>query len=132
MAREILGNRDLPDVLNRAKAIIKTGFNAGDGYGDVWIREFATFIVLSCEVGDRAEVRKNLLMFFRFQGDDGNIIDGFIPASKGNVAYRYIRKPNVPGWCVHLLVKGALLGARRPDNTDEPAAATVNIRRNRL
>ncbi len=101
LAREILSNRDLPDVLNRAKAIIKTGFNAGDGYGEVWIRDFATFIELSCEVGDRAEVRKNLLMFFRFQGDDGNIIDGFIPASKGNVAYRYIRKPNVPGFLGH-------------------------------
>jgi len=32
-------------------------------------------------------------------------------------------------WCVHLLVKGALIGTRRPDDPDELAAAT---RRNAL
>jgi hypothetical protein len=96
LAAEILRNKDLPDVLNKAEAIIKTGFNAGDGYGEVWIRDFATFVELSCKVYDPAEVKKNLLMFFRFQGEDGNIIDGYIPASKANVSYEYIKKPGVP------------------------------------
>ena len=101
LAQQILGNRDLPEVLRRARAIIRSGFNAGDGYGEVWIRDFATFIELSCDVGDRAEIRKNLLMFFRFQGNDGNIIDGFIPATKANVDYRYIRKPSIPEFLGH-------------------------------
>jgi len=101
LAKEILRNKDLPDVLNKAKAIIKTGFNAGDGYGEVWIRDFATFIELSCKVYDPAEVRKNLLMFFRFQGEDGNIIDGYIPAAKANVNYQYVKKPGVPDFLGH-------------------------------
>ncbi|MCP4304903.1 MAG: hypothetical protein GY788_08540 [bacterium] len=101
LANEILDNKDLPDVLHKAKAIIKTGFNAGDGYGEVWIRDFATFIELSCEVYDPAEVRKNLLMFFRFQGEDGNIIDGYIPVAKANVNYQYVKKPGVPNFLGH-------------------------------
>ena len=98
---EILRNQDLPEVLKKAKALIKTGFNAGEGYGEVWIRDLATFIELSCEVNDSAEIKRNLLMFFRFQGEDGNVIDGFIPKDKANVNYRYIRKPNLPNFLGH-------------------------------
>ena len=61
LAREILANQDLPDVLARAKEIIKTGFNAGDGYGEVWIRDFATFIEFSCDVYDHAEIRNGFV-----------------------------------------------------------------------
>lgn len=77
LARKILDNRDFPKVLEKGKAILKTGFNAGDGYGEVWIRDLTTFIVLSCQVNDVAVVKANLLKFFEFQGDDGNIPDGF-------------------------------------------------------
>ncbi len=101
LARQILSDKDLRYVLDRAKAVVKTGFNAGDGYGEVWIRDFATFIELSCDVCDRNDIRENLLMFFRFQGEDGSIIDGFIPAANGNVAYQYIRKPNIPDFLGH-------------------------------
>ena len=101
LAQEILSNRELPEVLNKAKAIIKTGFNAGEGYGEVWIRDLATFIELSCEVSDLAEIRNNLLMFFRFQGEDGNIIDGFIPSTRASVNYRYVKKPNIPDFLGH-------------------------------
>ncbi len=101
LAAKILADDDLDAVLTKAKAIIRTGFNAGDGYGEVWIRDFATFIEISCEVYDIAEIEKNLLMFLRFQGDDGNIIDGFIPEKKGNVSYDYIRKESVPGYLGH-------------------------------
>ncbi|NQU22630.1 MAG: hypothetical protein HQ567_15245, partial [Candidatus Nealsonbacteria bacterium] len=58
-------------------------------------------IELSCKVYDPAEVRKNLLMFFRFQGEDGNIIDGYIPAAKANVNYQYVKKPGVPDFLGH-------------------------------
>lgn len=34
----------------KALEIVKTGFNAGDGYGEVWIRDYNTFIELSAGV----------------------------------------------------------------------------------
>lgn len=98
LSRQIRDDRDLDDVLQRARALLKTGFNAGSGYREVWIRDFATFIELSCAVADRAEVRDNLLMFLRLQGDDGNIIDGVVHQSQANVGYQYIKKPGLEYW----------------------------------
>src|SRR5210317_2605660 len=66
----------------KALEVVKTGFNAGDGYGEVWIRDYNTFIELSAEVFEPEVLKENLLVFFRMQGDDGNIIDGFIPKEK--------------------------------------------------
>ncbi len=79
---QILHNESFAFVKKKALEVVKTGFNAGDGYGEVWIRDYNTFIELSCEVFPIAETKENLLVFFRMQGDDGNIIDGFIPKSK--------------------------------------------------
>ena len=101
LAEQILGNRDLTAVLRKAKGIVKTGFNAGDGYGEVWIRDLTTFMELSCEVNEAAAIKQHLLMFFRFQGDDGHIIDGFIPKQNANVSYRYVRKPHLPDFLGH-------------------------------
>jgi hypothetical protein len=61
---------------------MKTGFNAGDGYREVWIRDYNTFIELAAKVYAKEVLKENLLVFFRMQGDDGNIIDGFTPAEK--------------------------------------------------
>jgi hypothetical protein len=66
-------------VKSKALDIVKTGFNAGDGYGEVWIRDYNTFLELSTEVFSTETLKENLLVFFRMQGDDGNIIDGYIP-----------------------------------------------------
>ena len=82
LAQKILSNEQFNEVKNRALAVVKTGFNAGDGYREVWIRDFNTFIELSAEVYPAEELKENLLVFFRMQGDDGNIIDGFTPAEK--------------------------------------------------
>jgi hypothetical protein len=101
VARQILADKDLDDVVARARALLKSGFTAGSGYREVWIRDFATFIELSCDVVDRGEIRDNLLMFFRLQGDDGNIVDGFVPRSQANVGYTYIKKPSVPDFWGH-------------------------------
>ncbi len=84
LARTILADESLNAVLVRAREIIKSGFNAGDGYGQVWIRNLATFIEISCEVYDKQEIRDNLLTFFKFQGEDGNIIDGYAPKDKAH------------------------------------------------
>lgn len=81
---------------------MKTGFNAGDGYGEVWIRDYNTFIELSCEVYPKEEIRENLLVFFRMQGVDGNIIDGFIPKSRvHDGGYDYIYSDLEPRYAGH-------------------------------
>src|SRR6056300_1433062 len=82
LAGLILANKEFEEVKERALEVVKTGFNAGDGYGEVWIRDYNTFIELSAEVFDAKELEENLLVFFRLQGEDGNIIDGFIPKEK--------------------------------------------------
>ncbi len=82
LVKKILANEQFNEVKSRALAVVKTGFNAGDGYREVWIRDYNTFIELSAEVYPAEELKENLLVFFRMQGDDGNIIDGFTPAEK--------------------------------------------------
>ncbi|MBN1911565.1 MAG: hypothetical protein JW818_17620 [Pirellulales bacterium] len=96
LAQEIQSNKTFPVVLERARAVLRTGLNAGSGYGEVWIRDLNTFIELALEVQDREQIRESLLVFFDFQGADGNIIDGYIPAAKANVSYDYILSPDRP------------------------------------
>ncbi len=43
---EQINNNDLYQFVDqKAGKILATGFNAGDGYGEVWIRDFNTFAV---------------------------------------------------------------------------------------
>lgn len=76
VAHRILADPNLDDVLNRARQLLKNGFNAGSGYPEVWIRDFATFMDTSCQVNDPAAIRSALLTLVRFQREDGNIPDG--------------------------------------------------------
>ncbi|MCI0366459.1 MAG: hypothetical protein L0219_21560 [Phycisphaerales bacterium] len=76
VAQRVLADHDLDDVLSRARHLLKNGFNAGSGYPEVWIRDFATFMDISCQVNDPAAIRSALLTLARFQRDDGNIPDG--------------------------------------------------------
>jgi len=80
LANKILTNKRLLYVTDKALEVAKTGFNAGEGYREVWIRDYNTFIELAAAVHPHEELKENLLVFFRMQGDDGNIIDGFTPA----------------------------------------------------
>lgn len=112
LAKEILSNPDLPLVLEKAKSILREGLNAGSGYGEVWIRDLNTFIELALEVQDAAQLRRALLVFFHFQGADGDIIDGYIPADKANVAYRYRRSATMPN----------LLGHKNTVETDQESS----------
>lgn len=99
---QILTNEGFDFVKKKALEIVKTGFNAGDGYGEVWIRDYNTFIDLSLEVYPDEEIRENLLVFFRMQGEDGNIIDGFIPRSKiTGHGYDYIYTDMEPRYAGH-------------------------------
>ncbi len=82
LKQKIKSNEYFAFTKQKALEIVKTGFNAGDGYGEVWIRDYNTFIELSAEVYPDSVLKENLLVFFRMQGDDGNIIDGFSPIEK--------------------------------------------------
>ena len=90
-------------AFTKAKAleIIKTGFNAGDGYREVWIRDFNTFIELSSVAFPKEELKENLLVFFRMQGADGNIIDGFTPREKVAVEYDFTFSELEPRYAAH-------------------------------
>ncbi|MEN8228579.1 MAG: hypothetical protein ABFS38_10535 [Bacteroidota bacterium] len=90
LQKKIQTNEYFSFVKQKALEIVKTGFNAGDGYGEVWIRDYNTFIELSAKVLNAEILKENLLVFFRLQGDDGNIIDGFIPKEKAGSGYDYI------------------------------------------
>ena len=82
LKQKIKSNEYFAFTKQKALEVVKTGFNAGDGYGEVWIRDYNTFIELSAEVYPDSVLKENLLVFFRMQGDDGNIIDGFSPIEK--------------------------------------------------
>ena len=101
LKQKILSDTLFPFVKNRAIEIVQTGFNAGDVYGEVWIRDYNTFIELSAKVFPQEVLIDNLMVFFKFQGDDGNIIDGFIPVDHANLAYDYIFSDLVPMYAGH-------------------------------
>ena len=82
LARKIITDEYFAFTKQKALEIMKTGFNAGEGYREVWIRDYNTFIMLASEVYPAEELKENLLVFFRMQGADGNIIDGFTPAEQ--------------------------------------------------
>ena len=82
LVEKIAKDENFSFVKAKALEIMKTGFNAGDGYREVWIRDYNTFIELAAQVFPKEELKENLLVFFRMQGEDGNIIDGFTPAEK--------------------------------------------------
>jgi len=92
LINQIDSNAYFPFVKAKALEVVKTGFNAGDGYGEVWIRDYNSFIELSAQVFEPPVLKENLLVFLRMQGNDGNIIDGYIPKDKvtpGGYAYIY-------------------------------------------
>ena len=102
LINQIDSNAYFPFVKAKALEVVKTGFNAGDGYGEVWIRDYNTFIELSAQVFEPGVLKENLLVFFRMQGIDGNIIDGFIPKDKVTTGgYDYIYSDLEPRYAGH-------------------------------
>ena len=89
LARRILQDERMDAVVRMGHELLKSGMNAGSGYSEVWIRDLNTFIVPLLDVAPRQSVREALLVFFHFQGDDGNIVDGYVPKKKGHVGYKY-------------------------------------------
>ena len=69
----------------KAKALLSKGFNAGDGYPQVWIRDLNTFIETSLKVYNVDTIRKNLLTILYLQQPNGEIVDGYV--LKGHVTW---------------------------------------------
>ncbi len=103
LGEKIKNDPYFPFVKEKALEVMKTGFNAGDGYREVWIRDYNTFIELAAQVYPKEVLKENLLVFFRLQGDDGNIIDGFTPAAKAGdeIGYNYSHSKLEPRYAGH-------------------------------
>ncbi|WP_423128359.1 GH36-type glycosyl hydrolase domain-containing protein [Gaoshiqia sp. Z1-71] len=101
LAQKIKENESIAFTKLKAVEVIKTGFNAGDGYREVWIRDYNTFIELAAEVYDAAELKENLLVFFRMQEKDGNIIDGFTPRQDTVIRYDFTYSELAPEYAGH-------------------------------
>lgn len=101
---QIRSDSRLQTVKEKAQKLVKSGFTAGDGYAEVWIRDYNTFISLASTLHDREQTKENLRVFFQLQGKDGNIVDGFIPkqkAEKSKVSYEYIFSDLAPNYAGH-------------------------------
>ncbi|MFV0545629.1 MAG: GH36-type glycosyl hydrolase domain-containing protein [Bacteroides sp.] len=98
---KILNNTLMNRVDSMARKVVATGFNAGDGYGEVWIRDYNTFIELSMEVMPDEVIRHNLNTFFHFQGPTGDVVDGFIPIKQANGGYKYRMSKDEPRYAAH-------------------------------
>ena len=90
-------------VEKMAYDILKTGFNAGDGYNQVWARDLNTFVKFSCKVLKQEVVREALLKFFYFQGFDGNMIDGYEEVDPDYKVDNYgvFARYDMPGYVFH-------------------------------
>jgi hypothetical protein len=100
IAREILNDQRLDTIQKRALTLL-TGFSAGTSYNEVWIRDFNTFIKGSLKVHPKEKVKEMLLLFFKIQGEDGNIVDGLVDTSKAHGGYDYRYSNLLPAWAAH-------------------------------
>ncbi len=101
LAQRILEDERMDEVVRMGHELLKSGMNAGSSYSEVWIRDLNTFIVPLLDEVPNQTVRESLLIFFHFQGEDGNIIDGYVPAEKASVSYKYRSSATQPHFKAH-------------------------------
>ena len=89
LAEQIQRDQTLVDVHRMAQELLRRGLNAGSGYSEVWIRDLNTFIEVALEVNPPERLREALLTFFKFQGTNGDIVDGYVPLDQAKVKYAY-------------------------------------------
>lgn len=78
LADKIQSDTNFQMVDSMARHIIKEGFNAGSGYSQVWARDMNTFIETAIEEMPAEEVRGAILVFFKLQHKNGEMIDGYV------------------------------------------------------
>lgn len=105
LQKRILNEGLMTQVDQMARKVASGGFNAGDGYGEVWIRDYNTFIELAMEVMPDDAIRSNLNTFFHFQGKTGDIVDGFLDIKKAEIGkeggYKYRLSETEPRFAAH-------------------------------
>ena len=105
LQKSILEDGMMDQVSDMARKTVATGLNAGDGYGEVWIRDFNTFITVAMDVMPDGKIRDCLNTFFRFQGPEGDIVDGYIPVDKADLdntgGYAYRLSDSAPHFAAH-------------------------------
>ena len=97
LAAQIRADQSLRHVHQMALDLLGSGLNAGSGYKSVWIRDLNTFIDLSLQVNSHDAIRYALLTFFKFQGPEGDIVDGYRALDPAQVAQPYRLTPLAPG-----------------------------------
>ncbi|MEG1544015.1 MAG: hypothetical protein RR382_05760 [Tannerellaceae bacterium] len=78
LAGTILGDSSLQVVDSMARAVIRSGFNAGSGYSQIWARDMNTFIEIACEESNPKDLRNAILLFFALQQPNDEMIDGYV------------------------------------------------------
>jgi len=101
LAKQIRDDQSLHQVDRMAVDLLKGGLNAGAGYGQVWIRDMNTFIAVSLEANPPAMLRDALLTFFKFQGPEGDIVDGYRSLTAKLPEKPYRETPLAPGLWAH-------------------------------
>lgn len=74
----IKNDKSLQIVDSMARAVIRSGLNAGSGYSQIWARDLNTFIETACEEVDRNYLRHAILLFFALQQPNNEMIDGYV------------------------------------------------------
>ena len=103
LAKTIVNDERLDVVLEMAERTLKPesgDFKAGSNYPETWIRDFATFIEIALEVNSKEIIKERILLFFDFQGEDGNIVDGYTEIDT-EAGYDYIYSETAPDYKAH-------------------------------
>ena len=101
LAHKIKSDARLIAVSEEARKLVSSGFNAGDGYSEVWIRDLNTFTELATKVADKEKLKEALLTFFKFQGKDGNIMDGYTDVKNANSGGVFYYSKLAPEFAAH-------------------------------
>lgn len=102
LAAAILSDPDIATTRALCQKILASGFDAGAGYPQVWIRDTNTFIEVLLDKQPAQPLRAALLKFFQYQGEDnskppppsgpypnfgtadGNILDGYYSSNNAH------------------------------------------------
>lgn len=101
LGRKIQSDPRLKQVKQMAEQLVSKGATAGDSYVEIWIRDLNTFIETACRVGNQKPIREALLTFFKFQGKDGNIPDGYTLKNTSSIPYNFIYSDLAPEYAAH-------------------------------
>jgi hypothetical protein len=101
LAKQIRDDASLRQVDQMALDLLRGGLNAGTHYPQVWIRDLNTFILVALEANPHEVLLDALLTFFKFQGPEGDIVDGYRPLDPHLKEKPYRVTPLAPGLQSH-------------------------------